>query len=115
MPPLVAPSTSCTFVQPRAPQEDSNSGTAAAVLGASVALANSLPAEALWHGPFPGPLYGSSVCIDKPIKWFTAPLCDYIYWLSPIYITPVMLAIFAGGVSFVQILIPATQPDEDLR
>eukprot|EP00401_Gymnodinium_catenatum_P081873 CAMPEP_0117494234 /NCGR_PEP_ID=MMETSP0784-20121206/19506_1 /TAXON_ID=39447 /ORGANISM="" /LENGTH=134 /DNA_ID=CAMNT_0005289107 /DNA_START=79 /DNA_END=483 /DNA_ORIENTATION=- len=107
-------SLSAAFVQPRAPK-DADVAIVPAGMGALAALTASLPAEALPKGPFPGPLAGSAICTSKPLVWFIYPLCDWIFLLSPLYLAPVLLAIYAVFITILNLLIPATQPDEDLR
>uniref|UniRef100_A0A7S4SVF3 Uncharacterized protein n=1 Tax=Alexandrium monilatum TaxID=311494 RepID=A0A7S4SVF3_9DINO len=101
---LLAPSKP-TFVQPRAPQ-----GKDVAALGAVAALTASLPAEA-----FKGPLAGSEVCKSKPLVWFIYPLCDPVFLAAPPYFFPLLFIFYGVIVTTIQLLIPATQPDEDLR
>merc|ERR1719356_692269 len=97
-----------TFLQPRAPK----ASEASAALGSLAALTASLPAEA-----YKGPLTGSEACLptSKPLVWIIAPLCDPIYLISPIYMYPILLTFFFTIVTTINLLIPATQPDEDLR
>uniref|UniRef100_A0A7S4WGX0 Uncharacterized protein n=1 Tax=Alexandrium monilatum TaxID=311494 RepID=A0A7S4WGX0_9DINO len=97
---------SAPFVQPRAPK----GGAEHAALGAAVALASSLPAEA-----FKGPLAGSEVCKSKPLVWFIYPLCDPVFLAAPPYFFPLLFIFYGVIVTTIQLLIPATQPDEDLR
>mmetsp|Transcript_114816 Transcript_114816/g.324504 ORF Transcript_114816/g.324504 Transcript_114816/m.324504 type:complete len:136 (+) Transcript_114816:97-504(+) len=110
---LLAP-PSAVFVQHQAPREGFGAA-APAGLGALAAFTASVPAEALPKGPFPGPLAGSAICTSKPLVWFIYPLCDWIFLLSPLYLAPVLLAIYAVFITTLNLLIPATQPDEDLR
>ena len=58
---------------------------------------------------------GSEVCKSKPLVWFIYPLCDPIFVVSPLYLYPICLILFGGGITILNLLIPATQPDEDLR
>eukprot|EP00933_Yihiella_yeosuensis_P079799 TRINITY_DN93223_c0_g1_i1.p1 TRINITY_DN93223_c0_g1~~TRINITY_DN93223_c0_g1_i1.p1 ORF type:complete len:131 (-),score=19.20 TRINITY_DN93223_c0_g1_i1:133-525(-) len=81
-----------------------------ATLGAVASLAGSMPAEALV-----GPLTGSEICRSKPLVYFIYPLCDPIFLVSPIYCAPLALIFFATLVTVINLAIPATQPDEDLR
>mmetsp|Transcript_5992 Transcript_5992/g.12002 ORF Transcript_5992/g.12002 Transcript_5992/m.12002 type:complete len:127 (-) Transcript_5992:134-514(-) len=101
---LVAPAL---FIQPRqsgpSPQELTAIGTA-------VTLTASLPAEA-----FKGPLSGSEACSSKPLVWFIYPLCDPVFLAAPTYFFPLLVIFYAVIVTTIQLLIPATQPDEDLR
>mmetsp|Transcript_79665 Transcript_79665/g.204949 ORF Transcript_79665/g.204949 Transcript_79665/m.204949 type:complete len:128 (-) Transcript_79665:94-477(-) len=84
----------------------------AGAVGALSTLAGALPAEAY---SFKGPLTGSEVCTSKPLVWFIYPLCDPIFITSPLYLFPVLLIVVGGGITVLNLLIPATQPDEDLR
>merc|ERR1712039_567888 len=96
------------FIQPRAPK----SADAVPAVGALAALTASLPAEAY---SFKGPLTGSEVCTQKPLFYIIAPACDPIFFVSPIYLTPILIAFWGVIITVIQLLIPATQPDEDLR
>uniref|UniRef100_A0A7S4SX54 Uncharacterized protein n=1 Tax=Alexandrium monilatum TaxID=311494 RepID=A0A7S4SX54_9DINO len=96
-----------TFVQPRA--QGPSAGEVSA-LGAVAALTASLPAEA-----FKGPLAGSEVCKSKPLVWFIYPLCDPVFLAAPPYFFPLLFIFYGVIVTTIQLLIPATQPDEDLR
>eukprot|EP00413_Alexandrium_margalefii_P042615 CAMPEP_0204605230 /NCGR_PEP_ID=MMETSP0661-20131031/58352_1 /ASSEMBLY_ACC=CAM_ASM_000606 /TAXON_ID=109239 /ORGANISM="Alexandrium margalefi, Strain AMGDE01CS-322" /LENGTH=126 /DNA_ID=CAMNT_0051616453 /DNA_START=75 /DNA_END=455 /DNA_ORIENTATION=+ len=96
-----------TFIQPR---EKVTVSPEVAALGATVALTSSLPAEA-----FTGPLTGSEVCKSKPLVWFIYPLCDPVFLAAPTYFFPLIFIFYAVIVTTIQLLIPATQPDEDLR
>jgi hypothetical protein len=78
-------------------------------------FASALPAEAIPKGPFPGPLYGSEICTSKPLVWLIYPLCDLAYFYSPLYLAPVLIVTYGTLITTIQLLIPATQPDEDLR
>mmetsp|Transcript_26777 Transcript_26777/g.73602 ORF Transcript_26777/g.73602 Transcript_26777/m.73602 type:complete len:126 (-) Transcript_26777:89-466(-) len=98
---------STTFVQPRAPK---NQGIDIAALGAIATLSASLPAEAL-----KGPLAGSEVCSSKPLVWLIYPLCDPVFLAAPQYLAPLLLIFYGGITTIINLLIPATQPDEDLR
>mmetsp|Transcript_50014 Transcript_50014/g.132185 ORF Transcript_50014/g.132185 Transcript_50014/m.132185 type:complete len:126 (+) Transcript_50014:79-456(+) len=113
---LLAVAAACLLASAFAPtsfiQARSAKGPEAAVAGALVSLASSLPAEAY---SFTGPLTGSEVCTSKPLVWFIYPLCDPIFIVSPLYLFPILLIIFGGGITVLNLLIPATQPDEDLR
>merc|ERR1719151_158265 len=93
--------------QPRAPKAAEL--TAAGTLSA---LAASLPAEAY---SYKGPLTGAEVCSSKPLVWFIYPLCDPIFLSCPIYLFPILLVFYGGIITVINLLIPATQPDEDLR
>merc|ERR1712107_139206 len=101
--------SSDAFIQPRA--QKSADVTAPAV-GVLAALTASLPAEAY---SFKGPLTGSEICTQKPIFYVIAPACDLIFLVSPIYLTPILIVFWGTIVTVIQLLIPATQPDEDLR
>mmetsp|Transcript_31550 Transcript_31550/g.98114 ORF Transcript_31550/g.98114 Transcript_31550/m.98114 type:complete len:129 (-) Transcript_31550:68-454(-) len=96
-----------TFIQPQARTPATEE---MAALGATVALTASLPAEA-----FTGPLTGSEVCKSKPLVWFIYPLCDPVFLAAPTYFFPLIFIFYAVIVTTIQLLIPATQPDEDLR
>merc|ERR1712039_896607 len=82
-----------TWVQPRAPK----SADAAPVLGALAALT------------------ASEICTNKWLFYVIAPACDPIFLVSPIYLTPILIVFWGIIVTVIQLLIPATQPDEDLR
>merc|ERR1711972_510537 len=97
------------FIQPRQPK----AAEATSAIGALAAVTASLPAEAAYN--YKGPLTGSEVCTSKPLVYFIYPLCDPIFLVSPIYLFPILLIIFGGGITILNLLIPATQPDEDLR
>mmetsp|Transcript_102725 Transcript_102725/g.209254 ORF Transcript_102725/g.209254 Transcript_102725/m.209254 type:complete len:131 (-) Transcript_102725:189-581(-) len=101
--------SSPTFIQPRAPK----GSEASAALGALTVLTSGLPA----YAGAKGPLAGTEVCLptSKPILYLIYPLCEPIYLLSPIYLFPILLVIFGGGIAILNLLLPATQPDEDLR
>merc|ERR1711959_597099 len=87
-----------------------------AVAGA-IAMLAAFPgvAEANQGSLGPGPLAGTAACTTTPIKWFVYPFCDSVFWVSPIYMTPVVIGFFAAIVTAIQLVLPATQPDEDLR
>eukprot|EP00443_Scrippsiella_acuminata_P048768 CAMPEP_0115206566 /NCGR_PEP_ID=MMETSP0270-20121206/20271_1 /TAXON_ID=71861 /ORGANISM="Scrippsiella trochoidea, Strain CCMP3099" /LENGTH=129 /DNA_ID=CAMNT_0002620141 /DNA_START=76 /DNA_END=465 /DNA_ORIENTATION=+ len=104
---VLAPSPE-TFIQPRAPK----STDAVPAVGALAALTASLPAEAY---SFKGPLTGSEVCTQKPLFYIIAPACDPIFLVSPIYLAPILIVFWGTIITVIQLLIPATQPDEDLR
>uniref|UniRef100_A0A7S4SUW3 Alpha-1,3-glucosyltransferase n=1 Tax=Alexandrium monilatum TaxID=311494 RepID=A0A7S4SUW3_9DINO len=95
------------FIQPR---EKVPTASEVSALGAAVALTASLPAEA-----FKGPLAGSEVCKSKPLVWFIYPLCDPVFLAAPPYFFPLLFIFYGVIVTTIQLLIPATQPDEDLR
>uniref|UniRef100_A0A7S4VNZ5 Alpha-1,3-glucosyltransferase n=1 Tax=Alexandrium monilatum TaxID=311494 RepID=A0A7S4VNZ5_9DINO len=95
------------FIQPR---ETTHTAKEISALGAAVALTASLPAEA-----FKGPLTGSEVCKSKPLVWFIYPLCDPVFLAAPPYFFPLLFIFYGVIVTTIQLLIPATQPDEDLR
>jgi len=107
---LLAPA----FVQPRAARAQAEVDPALA--GAVAALA-ALPGEALAEGgKIPGaPLAGSPVCLSKPLVWLIYPLCDLVFLTSPIYLAPILFIFFGTIVTAIQLVLPATQPDEDLR
>eukprot|EP00929_Paragymnodinium_shiwhaense_P017671 TRINITY_DN127218_c0_g1_i1.p1 TRINITY_DN127218_c0_g1~~TRINITY_DN127218_c0_g1_i1.p1 ORF type:complete len:161 (+),score=25.72 TRINITY_DN127218_c0_g1_i1:69-485(+) len=106
-----------SFVQqPRAPKE--SDAAAAAALGSLASIAAPLAATAgdpIALSPWKGPLYGADVCSTKPLFYFIAPLCDLIYMTSPIFLFPTMLVVYGSLITALQILLPATQPDPDLR
>ncbi|CAE8626893.1 unnamed protein product [Polarella glacialis] len=106
---LIAQLLAPAFVQPKVPRNP-ETAVAPAVVGALVSLAGSMPAHA-WKGP----LAGSEVCVTRYLKWVIYPLCDPVFLVSPIYNFPILLAFFTALITLIQILIPATQPDEDLR
>eukprot|EP00930_Biecheleria_cincta_P067305 TRINITY_DN537_c0_g2_i1.p2 TRINITY_DN537_c0_g2~~TRINITY_DN537_c0_g2_i1.p2 ORF type:complete len:143 (-),score=25.75 TRINITY_DN537_c0_g2_i1:40-408(-) len=94
------------FVQPRAPR----GADAAAAVGALAAMAGSMPAEAL-----DGPLKGAEICTSGPLQYIVLPLCDPIFLVTPIYNFPLVLGFFSVLITAINIALPATQPDEDLR
>merc|ERR1711870_185019 len=96
------------FIQQRAPR----SADTAPALGALAALTASLPAEAY---SYKGPLTGSEVCTSKPLVWFIYPLCDPVFLSCPLYLYPILLVFYGAIITVINLLIPATQPDEDLR
>mmetsp|Transcript_3395 Transcript_3395/g.3981 ORF Transcript_3395/g.3981 Transcript_3395/m.3981 type:complete len:126 (+) Transcript_3395:15-392(+) len=96
-----------TFIQPR---ERTPAPSEVTTLGAVAALTASLPAEA-----FTGPLTGSEVCKSKPLVWFIYPLCDPVFLAAPLYFYPLLAIFYFVIVTTIQLLIPATQADEDLR
>mmetsp|Transcript_10122 Transcript_10122/g.20924 ORF Transcript_10122/g.20924 Transcript_10122/m.20924 type:complete len:129 (+) Transcript_10122:50-436(+) len=96
------------FVQPS--RKASPSAAEISALGAMATLTASLPAEA-----FTGPLTGSEVCKSKPLVWFIYPLCDPVFLAAPLYFYPLLAIFYFGIVTTIQLLIPATQADEDLR
>eukprot|EP00929_Paragymnodinium_shiwhaense_P021905 TRINITY_DN1415_c0_g1_i1.p2 TRINITY_DN1415_c0_g1~~TRINITY_DN1415_c0_g1_i1.p2 ORF type:complete len:135 (+),score=30.86 TRINITY_DN1415_c0_g1_i1:266-670(+) len=102
------------FVQQRAPKEND---MAAALAGAAVASAPfaAYAGDPIALSPWKGPLYGADVCSTKPLFYFIAPLCDLIYMTSPIFLFPAMLIVYGSLITTLQILLPATQPDPDLR
>eukprot|EP00929_Paragymnodinium_shiwhaense_P021908 TRINITY_DN1415_c0_g2_i2.p1 TRINITY_DN1415_c0_g2~~TRINITY_DN1415_c0_g2_i2.p1 ORF type:complete len:137 (+),score=15.36 TRINITY_DN1415_c0_g2_i2:58-468(+) len=103
------------FLQARAPKE---SDAVAAALGSMAVVAAPLAATAgdpIALSPWKGPLYGADVCSTKPLFYFIAPLCDLIYMTSPIFLFPAMLIVYGSLITTLQILLPATQPDPDLR
>mmetsp|Transcript_109768 Transcript_109768/g.340615 ORF Transcript_109768/g.340615 Transcript_109768/m.340615 type:complete len:128 (+) Transcript_109768:86-469(+) len=102
---LFAPSAT-PFVQPRAPKGSDHT----AALGAIAALTASMPAEAL-----NGPLAGSEACKSKPLVWFIYPLCDPVFLVAPTYFFPLVFIFYSAIVTAINLAIPATQPDEDLR
>merc|ERR1712224_1155902 len=102
-----------TFLQPKATAPRSADAAQAAALGALVGVANSLPAEA-----FTGPLTRSELCDEKKVGLFyylICPLCDPIFFASPIYNFPFVWAFFATIITIIQVALPASQPDEELR
>mmetsp|Transcript_61161 Transcript_61161/g.164541 ORF Transcript_61161/g.164541 Transcript_61161/m.164541 type:complete len:127 (+) Transcript_61161:73-453(+) len=102
-------SSAGAFIQPQ-----SSSSPAKAAIGAALASAGmALPAQASYN--WVGPLTGSEICSTKPIVWLIYPLCDPVFLVSPIYLFPITLIVFGSLVTVLNLLIPATQPDEDLR
>mmetsp|Transcript_142874 Transcript_142874/g.456620 ORF Transcript_142874/g.456620 Transcript_142874/m.456620 type:complete len:132 (+) Transcript_142874:88-483(+) len=99
-----------SFISPRAGPKVSDAASAAAALAA---LTAALPAQASYN--WVGPLTGSEICSTKPIVWLIYPLCDPVFLVSPIYLFPITLIVFGSLVTVLNLLIPATQPDEDLR
>mmetsp|Transcript_24849 Transcript_24849/g.57649 ORF Transcript_24849/g.57649 Transcript_24849/m.57649 type:complete len:130 (+) Transcript_24849:57-446(+) len=98
------------FVQPKA-----NRGleaAAPAAMGALVSMASSLPAEATV--PAKGPLYGTELC-TKPLIYVIYPLCEPVFLVCPLYNFPIVLGFFAALVTVINLILPETQPDEDLR
>ena len=98
------------FVQPK-----SNRGleaAAPAAMGALVSMASSLPAEATV--PAKGPLYGTELC-TKPLIYVIYPLCEPVFLVCPLYNFPLVLGFFAALVTVINLILPETQPDEDLR
>ena len=101
---LVSPA----FLQPK----QNNRGleaAAPAALGALTSMAGAMPAEAL-----KGPLAGTDLC-TKPLIYFIYPLCDPIYLVCPVYNFPLVLGFFAALITVINLILPETQPDEDLR
>ena len=101
---LVSPA----FLQPK----QNNRGleaAAPAALGALASMAGTMPAEAL-----KGPLSGTDLC-TKPLIYFIYPLCDPIFLVCPVYNFPLVLGFFAALVTVINLILPETQPDEDLR
>jgi len=82
------------------------------MLGSLVPLVAALPAEAAGG---PSLLTGSEVCKPGLIFAWIAPLCDTIWLADPVYQFPLFWFIIASIVLPLQLLIPALQPDEDLR
>mmetsp|Transcript_87678 Transcript_87678/g.272707 ORF Transcript_87678/g.272707 Transcript_87678/m.272707 type:complete len:130 (-) Transcript_87678:87-476(-) len=104
---LLAPAPApAAFLQPRAPK----SAAEVSALSAAAALAAAVPAEAL-----NGPLAGSEACKSKPLVWFIYPLCDPVFLVAPTYFFPLVFIFYSAIVTTINLLIPATQPDEDLR
>eukprot|EP00929_Paragymnodinium_shiwhaense_P047917 TRINITY_DN242_c1_g1_i1.p2 TRINITY_DN242_c1_g1~~TRINITY_DN242_c1_g1_i1.p2 ORF type:complete len:133 (-),score=29.03 TRINITY_DN242_c1_g1_i1:186-584(-) len=102
-----------SFVQKPAPKGDfAAAAAAAAALGAPLAA---YAGDPIALSPWKGPLYGADVCSTKPLFYFIAPLCDLIYMTSPIFLFPAMLIVYGSLITTLQILLPATQPDPDLR
>ena len=98
------------FVQPKA-----NRGleaAAPAAMGALVTMASSMPAEAVV--PTKGPLYGTELC-TKPLIYLIYPLCEPVFLVCPLYNYPLLVAFFAALVTVINLILPETQPDEDLR
>ncbi|CAK9067436.1 Uncharacterized protein SCF082_LOCUS34134, partial [Durusdinium trenchii] len=96
------------FLQPK----QNNRGleaAAPAALGALASMAGTMPAEAL-----KGPLTGSDLC-TKPLIYLIYPLCDPLFLVCPLYNFPLVLGFFAALVTVINLILPETQPDEDLR
>mmetsp|Transcript_47681 Transcript_47681/g.113300 ORF Transcript_47681/g.113300 Transcript_47681/m.113300 type:complete len:128 (+) Transcript_47681:75-458(+) len=93
------------------PQEQSRAVDITAAVGAGVALGAALPqgVEAAT-----GPLTGTAACA-KPLAYLIYPLCDPIFLISPLYMGPILVVFWGTVVTVINLLIPATQPDEDLR
>ena len=72
-------------------------------------MAGTMPAEAL-----KGPLAGTDLC-TKPLIYFIYPLCDPLFLVCPLYNFPLVLGFFAALVTVINLILPETQPDEDLR
>eukprot|EP00438_Fugacium_kawagutii_P036709 Skav200941 [mRNA] locus=scaffold2433:1189934:1190347:+ [translate_table: standard] len=77
--------------------------------GGLASMAGTMPAEAL-----KGPLAGTDLC-TKPLIYFIYPLCDPIFLVCPLYNFPLVLGFFAALVTVINLILPETQPDEDLR
>merc|ERR1711971_1183169 len=108
---LAAQLLSPAFIQ-QAPKGDGTNAAVASALGAAAALSSSLPVHAV--AKYEGPLTGTSAC-TKPLIYFIYPLCDPISIISPLYMTPFLIIFFGTIIPIIQLLVPATQPDEDLR
>ncbi|CAE7581672.1 unnamed protein product [Symbiodinium sp. CCMP2592] len=103
------------FVAPVFVQPKTNRGleaAAPAAMGALVSMASSLPAEATV--PAKGPLYGTELC-TKPLIYIIYPLCEPVFLVCPLYNFPIVLGFFAALVTVINLILPETQPDEDLR
>ena len=103
------------FVAPVFVQPKTNRGleaAAPAAMGALVSMASSLPAEATV--PAKGPLYGTELC-TKPLIYLIYPLCEPVFLVCPLYNFPIVLGFFAALVTVINLILPETQPDEDLR
>mmetsp|Transcript_58047 Transcript_58047/g.138135 ORF Transcript_58047/g.138135 Transcript_58047/m.138135 type:complete len:128 (+) Transcript_58047:74-457(+) len=96
------------FVQPRAESQVDPAAVAAAVAGLGVAVAPEAAQAAT------GPLTGTAACA-KPLAYLIYPLCDPIFLISPLYMGPILVVFWGTVVTVINLLIPATQPDEDLR
>eukprot|EP00929_Paragymnodinium_shiwhaense_P090634 TRINITY_DN507_c0_g4_i2.p1 TRINITY_DN507_c0_g4~~TRINITY_DN507_c0_g4_i2.p1 ORF type:complete len:137 (+),score=31.02 TRINITY_DN507_c0_g4_i2:66-476(+) len=101
--------------QPRTPKEGDAAAAAVAGLAAASVPFSALAGDPIALSPWKGPLYGADVCSTKPLFYFIAPLCDLIYMTSPIFLFPAMLIVYGSLITTLQILLPATQPDPDLR
>ena len=95
------------FIQPK--QNRGLEAAAPAALGALASMAGTMPAEAL-----KGPLAGTDLC-TKPLIYFIYPLCDPLFLVCPLYNFPLVLGFFAALVTVINLILPETQPDEDLR
>eukprot|EP00929_Paragymnodinium_shiwhaense_P047912 TRINITY_DN242_c0_g2_i1.p1 TRINITY_DN242_c0_g2~~TRINITY_DN242_c0_g2_i1.p1 ORF type:complete len:135 (+),score=28.33 TRINITY_DN242_c0_g2_i1:63-467(+) len=107
---LIAPA----FVQPAKQEKNDLAAALAGAAAASAPLA-AYAGDPIALSPWKGPLYGADVCSTKPLFYFIAPLCDLIYMTSPIFLFPAMLIVYGSLITTLQILLPATQPDPDLR
>mmetsp|Transcript_14591 Transcript_14591/g.21471 ORF Transcript_14591/g.21471 Transcript_14591/m.21471 type:complete len:123 (-) Transcript_14591:86-454(-) len=103
------PGQATTFVP--APQEKQLQCVDVAALSAGMALASAVP-EAVQAAD--GPLSGTAAC-SKPLAYLIYPLCDPIFLVSPLYLGPILIVFWGTVVTVINLLIPATQPDEDLR
>ncbi|CAJ1416095.1 unnamed protein product [Effrenium voratum] len=97
------------FLQPKQSNRGLEAAAAPAALGALASMANTMPAEAL-----KGPLAGTELC-TKPLIYLIYPLCDPIFLVCPLYNYPLVLGFFAALVTVINLILPETQPDEDLR
>ena len=95
------------FIQPK--QNRGLEAAAPAALGALASMAGTMPAEAL-----KGPLAGTDLC-TKPLIYLIYPLCDPLFLVCPLYNFPLVLGFFAALVTVINLILPETQPDEDLR
>mmetsp|Transcript_62827 Transcript_62827/g.149858 ORF Transcript_62827/g.149858 Transcript_62827/m.149858 type:complete len:123 (+) Transcript_62827:99-467(+) len=100
--------SSTSFVPPA--QEKSKAVDAATVLSAGLALTAAAPEVQAATGP----LTGTAAC-QKPLAYLIYPLCDPIFLISPLYMGPILVVFWGTVVTTINLLIPATQPDEDLR
>mmetsp|Transcript_11567 Transcript_11567/g.29924 ORF Transcript_11567/g.29924 Transcript_11567/m.29924 type:complete len:131 (+) Transcript_11567:91-483(+) len=101
------------FIQPQPSSSPAKTSPQAAIGAALAAAGMALPAQASYN--WNGPLTGSEICNTKPIVWLIYPLCDPVFLVSPIYLFPITLIVFGSLITVLNLLIPATQPDEDLR
>jgi len=93
--------------------EEFKNGRVAMLTTIGYTLTAALPADASYG--YKGVLEGSEVCAMKPLVYVIYPLCDPVYMVSPIYLYPLVGFVSFALTTIIQLLIPATQPDEDLR
>ena len=77
-----------------------------------VFLVSGLPSSALV------PVLGGLGSLINPFEQTRAPFCVLGYWATqvcPLYNFPLVLGFFAALVTVINLILPETQPDEDLR